>query len=74
MLLVVKNLPASAGEVTDTGLICGSGGRLEEEMATYSSILTWRILWTEESNGLLQSMRLQKSWIQMSGLAQQPTK
>ena len=28
---------------------------LEEEMATYSSILAWRIPWTEEPGGL-QSM------------------
>ena len=28
---------------------------LEKEMATHSSILAWRILWTEESSGL-QSM------------------
>ena len=33
---------------------------LEEGMATYSSILAWRILWTEESGGL-QSMELQFS-------------
>ena len=26
---------------------------LEKEMATYSSILAWRILWTEEPGGLL---------------------
>ena len=32
--------------------------RLEKEMATYSSILTWRIPWTEEP-GKLQSMELQ---------------
>ena len=25
---------------------------LEEEMATYSSILTWKIPWTEEPGGL----------------------
>ena len=25
---------------------------LEEEMATHSSILTWKISWTEESGGL----------------------
>ena len=28
---------------------------LEEEMATHSSVLSWRIPWTEESRGL-QSM------------------
>ena len=34
---------------------------LEKEMATYSSILAWRIPWTEEPGGL-QSMGSQKSW------------
>ena len=32
---------------------------LEEEMATHSSILAWRIPWTEES-GRLQSMGSQR--------------
>ena len=32
---------------------------LEKEMATHSSILAWRILWTEEPGGL-QSMGLQR--------------
>ena len=32
---------------------------LEEEMATHSSILAWRIPWTEEPGGL-QSMELQR--------------
>ena len=31
---------------------------LEEEMATHSSILAWRIPWTEEPGGL------QKNWTQ----------
>ena len=31
---------------------------LEEEMATHSSILAWRILWTEEPGG--QSMESQR--------------
>ena len=34
--------------------------RLEEEMATHSSILAWEIPWTEEPGGL-QSTGLQKS-------------
>ena len=34
-------------------------------MATHSSILTWRILWTEEP-GRLQSMGSQNSWTQLS--------
>ena len=36
----VKNLPANAG---DAGSITGWGISLEEEMATYSSILAWEI-------------------------------
>ena len=49
---MVKNLPANAG---DMGLILGSGRPLEKEMATHSSVLAWRIPWTEELGGL-QSM------------------
>ena len=33
---------------------------MEEEMATHSSILAWKILWTEEP-GRLQSMGVSKS-------------
>ena len=33
---------------------------LEEEMATHSSILAWKIAWTEEP-GELQSMGLQRA-------------
>ena len=52
---MVKNLPANEGDVRDVGLIPGSGRSLEEEMATHSSILAWRIPWAEEPGGL-QSM------------------
>ena len=41
--LVVKNLPANAGDTTDSGSILGSGRPLEEGTATHSSILSWRI-------------------------------
>ena len=34
---------------------------LEESMATYSSILAWRIPWTEEPGGL-HIIELQQSW------------
>ena len=44
---MVKNPSASAGDVS---LIPGSN--LEKEMATQSSILAWRIPWTEEPGGL----------------------
>ena len=37
----------------------GQDDPLEEEMATQSSILAWRIPWTEEPGGL-QSMGLQR--------------
>ena len=40
-----KEFPCSPG---DQDLIPGSGRPLEKEMATHSSILTWRIPWTEE--------------------------
>ena len=46
---MVKNLPANAG---DPGLISGSGRYLKKEMATLSSILAWRIPWTEEPGRL----------------------
>ena len=59
MALVIKNLPANAGEMR-RGLIPGSGeDPLEQGMATHSSILAWRILWTEEPSGL-QSMGSQR--------------
>ena len=56
--LVVKNLAAKAEDVTDAGSIPGSGRSPGEGMSTHSSILTWRIPWTEEPGGL-QSMGLQ---------------
>ena len=50
---MVKNLPA----VQETHVpSLGRKDPLEEEMATHSSILVWRIPWTEEPGGLqLQS-------------------
>ena len=51
MVLMVNNLPANAGDLRDTGLIPGSGNPLEKEMAAHSSILVWRIPWTEETWG-----------------------
>ena len=52
MVQTVKNLPA----VQETQVrSLGWEDSLEKDMATHSSILAWRILWTEES-GRLQSM------------------
>ena len=53
---VVRNLPA-VQEMRLRSL--GQEDPLEEEMATDSSILTWKILWTEEF-GRPQSMVLQR--------------
>ena len=50
--MVKKNLPANAGDVRDVGLIPGWEDPLEEEMATHSSILAWRIPWTGEPGRL----------------------
>ena len=49
---MVKSPSANARDTRDVGLILGSEGSLEEGMATHSSILAWRILWTEEPGGL----------------------
>ena len=49
---MIKNTPPNAG---DKEMWVGSLGRedpLEEGMATHSSILTWKIPWTEEPSGL----------------------
>ena len=53
---MVKNLPA----MQETGVQSLSWeDPLEEGIATHSSILAWRILWTEEPGGL-QSMGSQR--------------
>ena len=53
---MVKNLPA----MQETQVLSlGWEDPLEEGMTTHSSILAWRIPWTEEPGGL-QSMGLQR--------------
>ena len=49
----------SACKAEDSSLIPGWEDLLEKEMATHSSILAWRIPWTEEP-GRLQSMASQR--------------
>ena len=51
-MLLVKNLLADAGDIRDPGSTPGLGRSLKEDMATHSSLLAWRILWTEEPGGL----------------------
>ena len=53
---MVKNLPAIQETQVQS---LGREDPLEKEMATYSSILAWRIPWIEEP-GRLQSMGLQR--------------
>ena len=53
----VKNLPA----VQETRVqFLGQEDPLEKEMVTHSSVLAWRIPWTEQPGGL-QSIGSQKS-------------
>ena len=56
MTQIVKNLPA--GQETQVQSL-GQEDPLEKGMASHSSILAWRIPWTEETDGL-QSIRLQE--------------
>ena len=65
---VGKESACSAGVSRETGSILGSEDPLEKGMATHSSILAWRIPWTEEP-GALQSMglrRVRHDWAQHS--------
>ena len=52
MALVVKNLPANAGDKDMLVRVLGWDDLLEEGMATHSGILAWKIPWTEEPGGL----------------------
>ena len=67
MVLVVKNPPAIAGDRRDSGSFdpwslgqedpfdpwsLGQEDPLEEGMETHSSIVAWRMLWTEGSGSL----------------------
>ena len=57
--LVVKNLPADAGDIRGAGSLPGQKDPLEKGTATPTSILAWIIPWTEEPSRL-QSMGLQR--------------
>jgi len=54
--VVVKNLPANAGDV---GSMSGSRRSPGEGNSNHSSILAWEMLWREEPGGL-QSMGSQR--------------
>ena len=50
---MVKNPPASAGDIRDVGLIPGSGRFPGGGHGNPFSIFAWEIPWTEEPGGLL---------------------
>ena len=56
MAQMEKNLPVKQESGVQS---LGQEDSLKEEMANHSSILAWRIPWTEEPGGL-QSMRSQR--------------
>ena len=56
---MIKNLSATQYTQGMRVQSLGQEDPLEKEIATHSSILTWRIPWTEEPGGL-QSMRFQR--------------
>ena len=58
--LVVKNLPTNTGDREMRVQSLGGEDSLEEGLATRSSILAWRIPWTEEPGGL-QSIQSEES-------------
>ena len=61
---VVKNPPDNAGDTGGWDRSLGREAPLEEIMATHSSILAWKILWTEEPGGLQStaSQRVRHDW------------
>ena len=68
VMLMVKNLPASAGDIRDTDLIPGLGRSPEEKMATHSSILAGK---NSMDRGASRApvYRVAKSWTQLKWLS-----
>ena len=71
---MAKNLPANEGDIRDVGSNLGLGRSLEEGMATHSSMLAWRIPWSEEPGwlpyipqGCTEQDVIQKTKIMASG-------
>ena len=58
MVLVIKNLPANAGDTRDMGLIPGLGRSPGMGVAVHYNLLAWRIPWTEDPGRLLGSQRV----------------
>ena len=64
-MLVLKNPPANGEDIETWVQSLVQEDPLEEDMATHSSFLAWRIPWTEEPGGL-QSMESQRVGYEIS--------
>ena len=64
MAQLVRNMHANSGGARDTGSVPGLERSSGKGNATHSSILAWRISWTEESGGL--QSRVAKSQTRLS--------
>ena len=58
-VIVIKNPPANTEDIRDKGSVLGWDDPLEKGMATHFSILSWRIVWSEKTDGL-QSVGLHR--------------
>ena len=65
-----KESTCNSKDTGDAGSISRLEDPLEKEMATHSSILAWKILWTEEP-GVIQSMQLQRARHNLASKQQQ---
>ena len=65
---MVKNPPANAGDIRDTGSIPGSGRTPGEGHVTHSSILVWTIpcLWGHKESDLTEKLSTTK--VKITGL------
>ena len=61
VVLVIKNPPANEGNIKIESL--GQEDPLEEGMAIHSSILAWRIPWTEDPGRLLSTGSQSWMWV-----------
>ena len=69
MAQLVKNPPAIQETQETRVLSLGQADPLEQEMATHSNILAWRILWIKEPGGLHVVHRVTKSWTRLKWLS-----
>ena len=63
---LVKNPPAKARNIIDVGSVVGQEDPLEEGMATRSSVLAWRVPWTEEPGWASPRGRKESDMTQMT--------